>query len=829
MSNLINAGSINLADSNAWNLADTGGVQLSNTAQTLSTNSSVASPNFTITNGVTTDGVLIGLRRVTGTGTMTVELFDGTSVVATCTVNVSAITASEITVGGLAFFKFDATYTSTGLSTMSIRLRTSVPGTVQFRRGSTAADWVKLLRTTATATAAAADLLFPTGELTSASGGTLTTLTVTQNNTAAIAFGQVWIGMGGLLSTGVAASTAYLLQIAGDLIISPGGEYRRGTVSAPIPASSSCELAFTNATNVDRGLIGNEGTYTTYGEFKTHYRLLAADAAASATSLTLASTPVGWNNNDTVALASTTRTATQNESRTLTADVTTTAASLNTGLTSAHSGTAPTQGEVINVTRNIKTHGTSTSLQAYVNFQGTNVSTFNSEYYFLGSANTNKRGVDFTTFTTAVSQVANNCSFRDFGVSGSGVWCTGGGNALPTYNFTNNVFWAISQTSILYVTSAVGGPLTIDGNVILGNPTGGQCFGITLNRSGTVTITNNRVAGASYGLTLSGVNSTTGVITISGNVTHSNGDNGHDWTQNQGGSQNNYTVSNIVSWRNGNNGMGIGPNGQNNNHFITIDGATLFGNGGAGINFIGQCPHDWTIRNVVSNAGVTLTQPYGISISGSILSLVRFLFENCDFGVTAAHTSADLNFAVSVVVENFKFRNCRFGSATELSGQLNMGVNGMVSSARHDGLAGSHKTWSYSGTLSADSVIFSTGSPSARMTPTQAAIKYAYPVPKQMSVPNGSSGGISVKVRKSVATGGETLYNGNQPRLILKANPAAGIMADVVLATATNAANGAFQTLAGSSAAVTDFAVLEFVVDCDGTAGWINVDDWGPA
>ena len=32
--------------------------------------------------------------------------------------------------------------------------------------------------------------------------------------------------------------------------------------------------------------------------------------------------------------------------------------------------------------------------------------------------------------------------------------------------------------------------------------------------------------------------------------------------------------------------------------------------------------------------------------------------------------------------------------------------------------------------------------------------------------------------------------------------------------------------LSGTTAAVTDDAILEFIVDCDGTAGWVNVDDW---
>ena len=92
-----------------------------------------------------------------------------------------------------------------------------------------------------------------------------------------------------------------------------------------------------------------------------------------------------------------------------------------------------------------------------------------------------------------------------------------------------------------------------------------------------------------------------------------------------------------------------------------------------------------------------------------------------------------------------------------------------------------------------------------------------------VAVANGATLTPTVKVRESVAGDG-TDYNGNRIRLIVKANPAAGIASDTVLATATASSEGAFESLSGTTAAVTDDAVLEFVVDCDGTTGWVNVD-----
>lgn len=68
-------------------------------------------------------------------------------------------------------------------------------------------------------------------------------------------------------------------------------------------------------------------------------------------------------------------------------------------------------------------------------------------------------------------------------------------------------------------------------------------------------------------------------------------------------------------------------------------------------------------------------------------------------------------------------------------------------------------------------------------------------------------------------------YNGSQPRLIQKANPALGQNSDVVLATAA-LGNGVWEQISGTTSTATDDGVFEVVVDCDGTTGAINVDDW---
>lgn len=75
------------------------------------------------------------------------------------------------------------------------------------------------------------------------------------------------------------------------------------------------------------------------------------------------------------------------------------------------------------------------------------------------------------------------------------------------------------------------------------------------------------------------------------------------------------------------------------------------------------------------------------------------------------------------------------------------------------------------------------------------------------------------------AWGTGDLYQGNQPRLIQRANPALGQNSDVVLAT-YSAGAGSWNQLTATSSTATDDGAWEFVVDCDGNTGFINVDDW---
>ena len=115
--------------------------------------------------------------------------------------------------------------------------------------------------------------------------------------------------------------------------------------------------------------------------------------------------------------------------------------------------------------------------------------------------------------------------------------------------------------------------------------------------------------------------------------------------------------------------------------------------------------------------------------------------------------------------------------------------------------------------------------PAIKLTPTSSTVKleshggvrgrgFLYVVTSGVAI------NPSAKVRKDGS------YNGNNPRLVLKANPALGVAADTVLDTLSVAANN-WEILTAATPAPTDNGVFEVIVDCDGTAGNAFVDTIG--
>jgi hypothetical protein len=175
------------------------------------------------------------------------------------------------------------------------------------------------------------------------------------------------------------------------------------------------------------------------------------------------------------------------------------------------------------------------------------------------------------------------------------------------------------------------------------------------------------------------------------------------------------------------------------------------------------------------------------------------------------------------------FKNCTFNGteSASIAGTFAVGLPSTYfpwgfNSINHNN-SGFNRFYANIGRIDTDSTYFYDSRLSTRLTPTSSTFKLrtnTFRVPTN----SGQSCNVIVWVRKSTTSDGSN-YNGSQPRLVLQYNPFIGGTGDLVVASGTTS-NGIWERLAYSSPALSSRTIYEFYVDCDGTVGWINVDDW---
>ncbi len=543
--------------------------------------------------------------------------------------------------------------------------------------------------------------------------------------------------------------------------------------------------------------------------------------AGTANVLTVGDT-TGWAVSDLVYIGSTSRTRLDSELATILTVDSATQVTLSASATKQHLGTSPTQGEVGNITRNVKIRGISTVLQGYVFISGitAQVTVRYAEFYNLGSATVSKRGIDHPTgVTTTLVSDFQYCSFHDFTVTSSlvGLVLSTGAGAIT---FSHNVF-ANNSTHIAH--SGYCGLSTISDNLFILS-TGANTFS-----TDNITFSNNRIVScAGIGLAISGAG---GTATFSGNNIHSGTVSGVTITSLASGS-----VDSNTSWRNSTFGVTlVSPVGA-----FTLSNFTAFGNV---TSMTSSVAIGVKITNFTANGDTVFSTGSGITLAGP----TWMLLQSCSFsqvsGILTAHTTDfTMNPINSLTAAAQWFQvaceNCLFGAATWATSPSSMETAySFIGSQRHNS-AGTHRCQTAGGLITIDTAIFRTASPSARITPSSASVKavtapVGWGFTKQVT--NGATCTASVYVRKSRSTdAGGANYLGAQPRLILRKNIPLGIDADVVLATMSTAnpptGSDVWELLSGTSVAtVTDDGVAEYYVDADlsgaGT-GWINVDDF---
>lgn len=531
-------------------------------------------------------------------------------------------------------------------------------------------------------------------------------------------------------------------------------------------------------------------------------------------------TDTGWLSGDSVSIASTSRTYTQCENGTLSGDASSSLLTLTDALVYAHSGTSPTQAEVILLTRNVKIYGASSTLQAYINIAANSTVDVDwVEFYWLGSNTSAKKGIDWITSSGTISFAYS--SFHNFTVSGSIALNCSSVTAASTSDVSYCVFYDNQQHHLI-----VANKMTVQNCIFMLSRNSSYAsvqVASSVAPTSSDVFSNNIVvgsigAGILFETTAPGFDRS--VATFSGNTVHSCGADGF-----RDGGARGAVFTDLTVWRCNDYGVKMANSSyQYPSTSITYDGLVLFGNATANM-LIDIGAIDVTIIDGFFNGDTTFSSQYGIYItSGTVCTLL-----SCDFGsssgIKTTHSTADVYPAGSNSKNSTKMTmiNCKFASSTEIGNLTSFTDNAFFSSQKHDQSTGTHKTWKRYGIVSYSTAAdtYRTSSPGELLTPNSASGKLES---SHKLVPVANTGTLTptVYVYKSAA------YNGNQPRLILKRNIALGITSDQIIATASGS-TGSWLTLTGTaptSGSATDDGVFEFVVDCDGTAGTAAVDDW---
>lgn len=836
-----------------------------------------ASQSF-VPGAITIDGIGVKVSRTAGspTDTLTVRLYNVTDAieVEAVTINVTDIPVQGLDAqdsSGWLFMKFGSSQLLIAGKSYTVDAKVSVDNTVYLWRTSPTYNWARYLRTTTTQAPVASDELIVTGEHVSA--GSNSDFTVTMNNTTTDIWGAIEISHRGTLKYGITASTNYHLKVAGDVKVYSGGSLICGESGSEMPATSTAKLEFSCSSNVEFGLFAKiNSTVTIYGEPKTSSALLAADyggigntAASgdiitrvtgtsfltifsisdtinidgisytvqtvdSADQITLTTDPgtktgvgwikpntvtglttdvsTGWLASDEIGIAPTLREYTEGEKKTLSVNAAGTALTLTTGLDWAKLGTAPQQSEVVNLTRNIKIFSASASNQSYVRLYDCVGDINNVEFYNLGSGTTNKRGVNIDTYTSYENTMnIDNCALHDFNsASSAGLYVTSDDNFTindcVTYNIYGNHVYLDDNASVAggtnWTLSNIIGISNVSAHIMSINSLGG-------------TVQNLTAAGAEDdGIWLDDTLLTTGG-TVDGITSHSNDDYGirlSNITSNP-----RVTIDNLTAYNNDLTGIIIA-----NCFNIDIDTIDMFGNLTYNFQWSGSSG-GVTIKNITDNAGGVLKCPRGMYVGGDISDVY---VDDSTFGATTTHATSDLYIPLNTK-PGMVFRNCSLDSATPLEGSTNMTPDTKLGFSDWQQVSGDHRTYTRDGLMTRDTVVYKSSSPSTRIEPNTSA-KLTSGL-KKFAVLSGQTLTVELYIRKSVVGDGAE-YNGAQPRVILLADPAMGIAADTVLATAA-AANGVWELVSGTTPAIASNGVYKIYVDCDGTAGWVNLDDWG--
>ena len=852
MSVLIAKASGNLTASTTWGLVDsTSYLNAENATESLLTTAYSGTRSSAFTPGaITIDGIAVKLcERLGTTGTISVNLekdSDDSQVAGTeVTINVADLPSCLETnlAGGWIFFKFASPVTLAGATAYQVAAKTSSANMVDLWCNGTADNLARALRTTTEQAPVAGDDMIICGEKTSA--GAETAITVTMNETATTDYGSaptaansligpgLAICDGGTLQYGTTAATNYYFKMSNTIIVYAGGTLNIGTTGTPIPRDSTAVLEFDPAADGDYGLIIRHlGTFNSQGLSRSSGKNVIAcklntDEAVNSTSLGV-DADTGWLDNDEIVVASTTRTASQNEKGTLNGNAGASSltvdgfAGAGGGLANAHGGTSPVQAEVILLTRNVKIRSATSTIMAYVAIapvanDAPSVDIDWTEFYYLGESVTgykygvtvgNGGGAFSGSFDMQYSSLHDfeNYGFRSLHTSGNNI------------NVSNNVFYSLN-TSVNASTSAIFFNATNQINTVIGNyflslnsPNSANYGGILLSDVG-LTFQNNYIAGVIGGANTAGIilQETNAILgTFSGNTIHSCS--GIGLRFNSSNTNLTGTISTMSLWRN----TGVGLQGAQTRKII-FDTWTAFGNGTSNIEISSTSAGVTIIKNSDLNGDASFSTTQGINAGPNELYIV-----DSNLGVTTAHATQDITAGSTAGNPKIYLFNTTLASSTEFASLTSFPETGEIHSTKHDASSTTYKSLYRYGIIASDQTIRHTASGySWKLTPNNASFKLILPGPTQFNTFKAAVNASS-QVTITAYVYKDSSYNGNAPRLVIVGGIIGGVASDVT--DSLTVAHSNWEQLS-VQATPNEAGVIEYYIDCDGTAGNVYVDD----
>lgn len=781
------------------------------------TTSPVAS-SATVPGAIEVDGVAVKIASVAGsTGTITIELYNSSdsSSVKTVTINIADLPQGVDSTdkdGGWVFFKFDSAVTLAAAKNHTVRASVSAGASaVYLFRDATANNWSRMLRTTTDQAPSTGDDVVVAGEHTGA--GTGNDIAVTMDVTATTDHGKLEICKRGTLSYGTSAATNYYLKLSGDCKVYKGGTFNIGTSGAgAMPSDSSAVLEFDCGSDGQYGLIICDGaTFTGQGYARGGLQTtLGADEAIGQTVLTITDT-TGMVANDEIVLMHTGNGSTtgQSEKRTISTVDSPTQVTVSAGLTNAHNADAPDICKIYNLTRNVKIRSASATNMTYV-FADLSA-TVDMDYVqltYLGTGTTGKRGFEFGTDSTGSLSV-QYCTFAE--MENYALYATGNhGNWTFSNNYMFNLNTNVGAIVPITIASSTQGSMVMSNNIFdrIGAGNTGTCMIVS---TAIATFTGNHISCSTFGVSVNGLDvAASQAGTWTGNTITAI--NGYGLRLQTAGLI--YDNFGFTLWRNTAYAIYVSANVA----VLKFSSLNMDNNGSGGtypnIDISAVLGYLEIIDGTIDGSA-----NYGIRISTN--GGMRGLFINTDFGVTSAHSSADIQLGSNMVMFELLMLNCNLASGTEINDYTALPPTGYIKSHKHDD-GTTYKMWSKYGISVNESTIRHTASGySWKMTPNNASNKLRLPgagVYDTFKAAVNASTLVTVKAWFYK----DASYSGNAPRLVLKGGMIGGIASDSPAPMTVGAEEWEELTVTGTP---NEAGAVEYYMDCDGTAGSIYVDD----